>query len=122
MKQLIFAFIFTISITQANAQKIVVSDSQGVKVGDVFEINKPKHSQTFKYIYFPRPNFIIKRGGIIDYKRIYGNKVVVTSIKKKDNVLKVRIKKYDGGKFFNSYDTVLVDIKGALKAGELQRI
>ncbi len=40
---------------------------------DVIEIGTPS-SSTYHHINFPKTNFIIKRGGIVDYKKIRGNK------------------------------------------------
>lgn len=91
-----------------------------VEVGDVFEIGKPE-TNTYKYINFPRANFIIKRGGIANYKSVQKNTVVVTSVKEKKNgSTEVKIKRKDGGRFFGSHTVVSVDFDDALRAGELQ--
>lgn len=94
-------------------------NAQEVSVGDVFEIGRPDAPQ-YEHIDFPRANFIIKRGGIANYKRVEGNKVVVTSVKeKKDGTLQVRIKRTDGHRFFGSHWQVPANFKEALASGEL---
>ncbi|KAA2217435.1 MULTISPECIES: hypothetical protein [Maribacter] len=117
MIKYVFALMFSVSVL--NAQ---VSDEQtriDVKVGDVFEIGKPETNK-YKHIEFPRANFIIKRGGIANYKSVLGEKVVVSSIKEKRNgTTEVRIKKVDGHRFFGSHPSVTVDIDEALNSGEL---
>lgn len=122
MKQLFFAIVFLIATVSVNAQDNEQTTSKEVQIGDVLEIGRPD-APNYKYIDFPRPNFIIKRGGIANYKRVEGNKVVVTSIKeKKDGTLKVKIKRTDGGRFFGSHPVVSADLENALESGELRRI
>jgi len=53
-------------------------------LGDVFLIGSVSND-TYKHINFPRANFIIKKGGIANYKNIRGAKVVITSIDEKTN-------------------------------------
>ena len=103
-----------------NAQNSMNDVPTEVRVGDVLEIGRPE-TNTFKHINFPRANFIIKRGGRANYKRVEGNKVVVTSIKeKKDGTTQVKIKRKDGGRFFGSHAVVAADFDEAIKSGELQ--
>lgn len=96
--------------------------AQEVAVGDTFEIGDPESPQ-YEHLEFPRANFIIKRGGIANYKSVKGNKVVVTSIKeKKDGTKLVRIKRTDGNRFFGSHWQVAANIEKALESGELLKI
>ncbi len=93
-----------------------------VKIGDVFFIGEVDHN-TYEYINFPRPNFIIKRGGIANYKNVRGRKVEVTSIKeKKDGSLVATIQLTSKKAFFNSHKYVTVKIVEAIRAKELLRI
>ncbi|MFT0714050.1 hypothetical protein [Flagellimonas lutimaris] len=116
MRIIVLAILFVVTTTNINAQSI---NPQEVKVGDVLEIGRPDATK-FKHIDFPRANFIIKKGGIANYKAVVGNKVVVTEVKeKKDGTLVVRIKKADGRRFFNSHPIVEADLKEALESGEL---
>lgn len=116
MRRLFLTILFVVATTNINAQD---TNSSEVKVGDVLEIGLPD-APRYKHIDFPRPNFIIKKGGIANYKGVKGNKVVVTSVKeKKDGTLQVKIKRIDGRKFFNSHTVVSADLESALESGEL---
>tara|TARA_R110002167_G_scaffold134051_17_gene319443 strand:+ start:9356 stop:9787 length:432 start_codon:yes stop_codon:yes gene_type:complete len=113
------ALLFSVSVLNVNAQDATKAAPTDVEVGDVFEIGRPE-TNTFKYIKFPSANFIIKRGGIANYKRAEGERVVVTSIKeKKDGTTQVKIKRTDGGRFFGSHTVVEADLDEALQSGEL---
>lgn len=116
MKRYFLAILAVFTILSMNAQD---AQTPLVQVGDVLEIGSPD-APRYKHIDFPRPNFIIKKGGIANYKRMRGKKVVVTSVQeKKDGTLQIKIKRADGGKFFNSHTLVSVDLKNALESGEL---
>lgn len=111
------ALLFSVSLLNAQTDK-----PTNVNVGDVFEIGKSE-TKTYKHIDFPRANFIIKKGGIANYKNIEGELIVVTAIKKKKNgAPQVFIKRQDGGRFFGSHTTIKADFHEALKAGELQSL
>ncbi|MBA4745241.1 MAG: hypothetical protein H2058_08275 [Muricauda sp.] len=119
MRIIVLAILFVVATTNINAQNV---NPQEVKVGDILEIGRPDAPQ-YKHIDFPRANFIIKKGGIANYKRVEGNKVVVTAIKEKKNgTVEVRIKKTDGKRFFNSHPVVKADLKNALESGELSAL
>ncbi|QLG44953.1 hypothetical protein [Costertonia aggregata] len=119
MRKLFLAIVFVMASINTNAQD---AKSLEVKVGDVYEIGRP-NAPKYKHIDFPRPNFIIKKGGIANYKRVEGHKVVITSMKeKRDGTLQVKIKRADGKKFFNSHSVVSADFKNALKSGELNTL
>ena len=91
-----------------------------VAVGDLMIINAPT-GPNFVHIHFPRKNFIIKRGGIADMKRVYSCKVVVSQIKTIDNNnTQVTLKREDGLKFFRFLPSVKADLESALLAGELK--
>lgn len=117
MIKYVIALMFSVSML--NAQVNTEQTITDVKVGDVFEIGKPE-SNKYKHIEFPRANFIIKRGGIANYKRVEGETVVVKAVKeKKDGTVEVKIKRKDGGRFFGSHPVVSADIDEALNSGEL---
>jgi hypothetical protein len=87
--------------------------------GDFFLIGTANYDN-YKHINFPKANFIIKKGGIASYKNIKGQKVVVTSVKEKNNGKKVAtIRLVDSRRFFNSHKYITVDIDEALKSKEL---
>lgn len=119
MKKYVFAFMFSVFALGLQAQSVNKGE---VAVGDILEVGKPESTQ-YEHIEFPKPNFIIKRGGLANYKRVEGNKVMVTSIKeKKDGTLRIKIKKTDGSRFFGSHWQVAANVKEALESGELRRI
>ena len=114
-----YAIALLFSFSVLSAQDTVNQIATDVHVGDVYEIGEPA-TITFKHIDFPRANFIIKRGGIANYKSVVGNKVVIASVKeKRDGTSQVKIKRKDGGRFFGSHTVVAVDFAEAVKAGEL---
>ena len=114
-----YVIVLLFSASMLNAQVNEGQKAVDVKVGDVFEIGKPE-SNKYKHIEFPRANFIIKRGGIANYKSVKGETVVVKAVKeKKDGTVEVKIKRKDGGRFFGSHPVVSADIDEALNAGEL---
>ncbi len=122
MKHLFFAMLITFASVSVSAQNNRNGSPQEVEVGDMLEIGRPL-APVYKHIDFPRPNFIIKRGGIANYKRVEGNKVVVTSVKeKKDGSLQIKIKRADGKRFFGSHTIVSADLKDALQTGELRAL
>ncbi|MDT0690856.1 hypothetical protein RM549_13745 [Salegentibacter sp. F188] len=116
MKKLL---IFTLSLFlgfQMQAQEI---DNNNVEVGTILEINEAE-AYGFKHIHFPRPNFIIKRGGIANYNSVEGNRVEITAVTtKKDGTREVELKRVDGRKFFRNFATVKADIDEALESGEM---
>lgn len=117
-----YVIVLLFSINLLHAQANASQTNTKVKVGDVFQIGKPETNK-YKYIDFPKANFIIKRGGIANYKRVEGEKVVVTSVKeKKDGSTKIKIKRVDGKRFFGSHSIVAVDFFGAMESGELQTL
>ncbi|MFS4491279.1 hypothetical protein [Maribacter sp. 2308TA10-17] len=120
MKRVFLVVLFVFIYIGSNAQE--AERNTEIEVGDILKIG-PAEASKYKYIYFPRPNFIIKRGGIVNYKKVVGSKVIVTSLKeKRDGTLQIEIKKVNGGKFFNSHGKVTADAQNALKSGELSRL
>ncbi len=122
MKPLFFALFLALGSLNLNAQDATFLDSKEVKVGEFLVIGNPK-SSIYKHIDFPRANFIIKKGGIANYKNLKGNKVIVTSVKeKKDGTIMVKIKRADGQRFFGSHVAVTANLQYALESGELRGI
>ena len=98
---------------------IQAQETQNIKVGTIVTIEKPSTTD-FNHIHFPRKNFIIKKGGIVNYKRELGKKVEIIALEsKKDGTRQARLKRTDGRKFFKSYTSVLADIDQAIEAGEI---
>ena len=122
MKQLFFIVLLVLGTISINAQNAKQVMQEEIEVGDILQIGEPDASR-FQHIEFPRPNFIIKKGGIANYKRVEGDKVVVTSIKEtKNGTIEVQIKLANGGRFFRTHNVVTADLKNALESGELRRI
>ena len=96
----------------------VQGQTQTVREGDVFQI-RPSGA-AFKYLNFPRKNFIIKRGGIADMKQVHGKWVVVQSVEETPKGKVAILAPKDGGKFFSRFPTVEARWPEAISAGELR--
>ncbi|TBW28978.1 hypothetical protein [Gramella sp. KN1008] len=107
--------IFFISFS-ANAQ----NSFNDIKVGETLIIQDSEQYQ-YSHIDFPRPNFIIKTGGIADYKKLVGTRVVVTRIETEGEETRVSLKRKDGKKFFGSFALVSANLEKAITSGELKR-
>ncbi len=115
-----YAFILLIAIFANAMHSQAPSTLEEPIVGSVFEIGEASAAQ-FEHIQFPRANFIIKRGGVPNYKAMKTVKVVVTSVKERKNgSTRVYIKHADGKRFFGSHLYVPTDFNAALESGELR--
>jgi len=112
---LFFVAIFSSSLI--SAQK---SDNN-FKKGDVFIISKVENNN-YKHIYFPKKNFIIKKGGIVNFENVYEQNIEIVSTKtdKKGNLI-ATIKLVSGKRFFNSHKYLKANISRALLEKELKR-
>lgn len=109
--------LFSTSVLSAQSTTDTVINA--VEVGDIFEIGRPAANE-YKHINFPKPNFIIKKGGIANYKKVEGNTVFVTSIKEQKNgTTKIKMKRTDGTHFFGTHPAVTADFTEAVSTGEL---
>lgn len=87
--------------------------------GEVYTIEAPSASD-YKFIQFPRKNFIIKRGGIADMKTVLGKKVIITDHTYTSNGgTEVTLKRLDGKKFFGRYPSIKAHLEDAIAAHEL---
>jgi len=92
-----------------------------IEKGTVLTISEPVSDQ-YRYVLFPRKNFIIKRGGIANMKSVYGKKVEVVDFSYTDDGdTRVTLKRTDGRKFFRNFKTVDAYLEDALTAGELTK-
>lgn len=74
----------------------------------------------FIHIYFPKENFIIKKGGIPNYKNLSGTKVVVTKVTKNANGSReITLKRENDHKFFNSISVVKANYEKAIEEKEI---
>lgn len=89
------------------------------KIGDVLVINAPT-GQTYDHIKFPKLNIIVKRGGLANYKSVYGETVIVKNVMpKKDGKVYVQVESQNGKKFFGFLKTVNADYNKAIASGEM---
>lgn len=91
--------------------------NDNLKPGDILTINKDS-STPFKHLYFPRPNFIIKRGAIPNYKALDKMKVKIEEISQGSTV---KLTLLNGKRFFNKISYVMADIEKALESNELKK-
>ncbi|MGB3143692.1 MAG: hypothetical protein WBB24_06265 [Maribacter sp.] len=111
MKNLILILTFVFVAMSTYGQ-----NSYDLKPGDILEINTDSN-MPFEHIYFPKPNFIIKRGGIANYKVLNGIKVQIEEIS--ENSI-MRLKPLNGNKFFNTYSYVEAHLEKAIENKELK--
>ena len=91
-------------------------NSYDLKPGDVLEI-QTSSNRPFDHLYFPKPNFIIKRGGIANYKALNGVKVQIEEIA--DDAV-MRLIPLNGKKFFNKFSYVDAHLEKAIENNELK--
>ncbi len=115
-KLLIFTLLFSFIL---NGQENSETAEELVSVGDTLVLGKPS-GKYYKYVYFPKTNFIIKKGGIPDYKIIPGRQVIVSKINRNQKKkTKITVKGLRGKKFFNSISEVPLDFEAAIRAKEV---
>ncbi|MEW7292387.1 hypothetical protein [Aquimarina sp. 2304DJ70-9] len=112
MKKLVF--ITLLSFFSAQGQEKTIN----VEVGDVLTLGTPS-AKYYQHIFFPKANFIIKKGGIPNYKALIGNRVIVTEVNKKNEHTKISFKQESGGKFFNSLAIVRANFEKAVQENEI---
>ncbi|NNK75388.1 MAG: hypothetical protein HKP42_04915, partial [Maribacter sp.] len=111
-----FCILFVLSVSMLQAQQI---EQHNIQKGDVLTIEEPSASD-YRYVHFPRKNFIIKRGGIADMKTVIGKKVEITDYTyTSDGSTEVTLKLLDGKKFFRKFPTIKANLEDAISSGEL---
>lgn len=114
MKKLIFIFcVFFLTAISSFGQ-----NNKLVNVGDVFTISSVD-GNNYKYLKFPKSNFVVKKGGIVNYNKVVGKKVKVTSIKEKNGTKVATLVLVSGKKFFNSHKSIKAVISDAIENKEL---
>lgn len=91
-------------------------DDYDLKVGDILTITKDTNTP-FNHLHFPKANFIIKRGGIADFKALNEMKVKIEEISEGNTAKLIPL---EGRKFFNRYTYVNANLKKALENNELK--
>ncbi len=119
MKKYVLAGMIALGILSMGAQEST-APAITLQKGDVIEIGNPS-TYKYKYIKFPRANFIVQRDGVKNYKSALGEEVVVTDIKTaKDGSRLVYVKRQDGKRFFNTVNTVSIQFEKALATHEIK--
>lgn len=117
MKKTLFFILLSFFIMKG--QENISNTQDPIAIGDVLIIGKPS-DQHYCYIHFPKTNFIIKKGGIPNYKSLIGDRVIVTEVTQtKAGNRKITLKREDGYKFFNSISQVNIDLEKALEYNEV---
>ena len=106
--------VFTITLSSFGTYGI-----QDINVGDEITISNPS-SSSYAYIHFPKSNFILKKGGNLNYKSLSGTKVIVAEVlQSNDGETIIKVKKKDGGSFLNSLKVLSIDYNKALENSEI---
>ena len=96
--------------------------SQNETIGKVYVINS-KSGSSYNHLYFPKPNFIMKKGGFADYDALLGKKIKVTKIvKEKESGTIVTFQLENGSKFFGTHKVINGNIEKALENGEITAV
>lgn len=86
------------------------------KVDDVFIIHK-KSNTPFKHLYFPKTNFIMKRGSTATYKSLDGMRVKIVEMFEDGTA---KLSPINDERFFNQFYSVDADLEAAIKGKELK--
>ncbi|CAM4348058.1 hypothetical protein [Gillisia hiemivivida] len=89
-----------------------------LKPGDILTISKDSNIP-FNYLHFPKPNFIIKRGAIANYKSLDGMKVKIEEISEDYTV---KLTPLNSRRFFNRFSYVKANLEKALESNELKQL
>ncbi len=115
-KILFFALLLFFNL---QGQQNASTTQKTIEIGDILIIGKPS-AQLYQHIRFPKTNFIIKKGGIPNYKALVGDRVIVTKVdKKQQGYSSISFKLENGDKFFNSITVVKANFEKALEEKEI---
>ncbi|MGK0494496.1 MAG: hypothetical protein ACJAU2_000875 [Maribacter sp.] len=118
MKKLSLYLAFIISVGLLNAQ----GQDNTIAIGDVLVLSQPSGS-SYQYIDFPKPNIIIKRGGIATFNNLIGQKLIVIEIiTTEDGSKDAVLTRKDGQNFFRFFPKVSSNLDKALANGELKTL
>ena len=120
MKKVCYLLFFMLSLTFANNNATLSNiDPQ---VGDVLIINKTD-ANGYKYIFFPKLNFIVKKGGLASYNIVEGNHAVIKKVEFNENGdTYVYLERMNGQKFFGHLKEVKANYTKALDSGEISKL
>ena len=101
---------------------VVAQHTEDIEVGDLLRI-EPSENYQYSHVQFPRPNFIIKRGGVANYKKLDGTLVEITEVNQVENGNTIiKIKRKDGKKFFGSFSVLKANYDQALASQEISQV
>ena len=121
MKTVLTALYFFLGITLLQAST-TTNELDDLEVGSVLMIGSPS-ANLYEHIEVPRMNFIIKKGGIPNYKTLFQSKVIVSKMKvMPDGSKVVHLKRQNGKRFFNSHSYIKAKLKEAIDTEELVRL
>ncbi|WP_405205322.1 hypothetical protein [Aquimarina sp. LLG6339-5] len=116
MKKLLFIAFISVLTIQAQEQNFTSPDN--VNIGDIMTLGKPS-GKTYKHILFPKTNFIMKKGGTTNYRRLKGLRVIITNKETTEGKTIISIKRNDNKQFLNTIRIVKVNLEAALEAKEI---
>lgn len=120
MKTVCYLLFFMFSLTFAN-NNLTLSNNDP-QVGDVLIINET-NANGYKYIFFPKLNFIVKKGGLASYNMVEGNHAVIKKVESNENGdTYVFLERKNGQKFFGCLKVVKADFTKALNSGEISKL
>jgi len=91
------------------------------EVGDRLLIQSPENT-TYTAVNMPKLNFVVKKGGVANYKSVQNTLVEVVRIsqnKKGENI--VRLQRVDGTKILGLKKSISANYDQALQLGELKK-
>ncbi len=91
------------------------------EVGDRLLIQSPENT-TYKAVNMPKLNFVVKKGGVANYKSVQNTLVEVVKISKnKKGESVVTLQRVDGAKILGLKKSVSANYDQALQLGELKK-
>ncbi|TQI69252.1 hypothetical protein JM79_0125 [Gramella sp. Hel_I_59] len=91
------------------------------EIGDRLLIQSPENT-TYTAVNMPKLNFVVKKGGVANYKSVQNTLVEVVKIsqnKKGENI--VTLQRVDGAKILNLKKSISANYDQALQLGELKK-
>lgn len=117
MKQVCYLLFFVASMAFASNNPSHLKNEP--QIGDVLIINKT-NANGYQHIYFPKLNFIAKKGGIANYHIVEGNHAVIKNVEINQNGdTIVYLERKNHKKFFGCLNEVKANYTKSLENGEM---
>ena len=114
---IVFFMICGLVSYQVNATNI----DNNPEIGDRLLIQSPENT-TYTALNMPKLNFVVKKGGVANYKSVQNTLVEVVKISKnKKGESVVTLQRVDGAKILGLKKSVSANYDQALQLGELQK-